>query len=168
MTLPELVTQQLPEVESFIETLESIDDDDGRSNEYRRISKLVRFAQRFYEAFFSQEFGIEVTAFTFHDKREVADEVTDAEEERSGQSDADGGSDDPRLDLAYRYLEICDQLHGELEFGYSLDDADFVVFHEETFPDWLDEVGEWMRQEANGDLAEGISRLSQGYRNAVS
>jgi hypothetical protein len=168
VTLPELVRQQLPKVENFIEVLSHIDDDDRRSAEYRRISKLVRFAQRFYEAFFNQEFGIEVTSFTFHDKRVVADEVTDAEEERSEQPDPDGGFEDSRLDLAYRYLEICDQLHGELEFGYSLDDADFVVFHEETFPDWLDEVGAWMQEEGSDDLVERIGQLSESYRDAVS
>lgn len=168
MTIPELVARHLPEVEGFIRTLEESEDDDRRSEEYRRISKLVRFAQRFYELFFDQEFGIAVTTFAFHDKRVVADEVIEAEEDRSGHSDADGGFDDPRLDLAYRYLEICDQLHGDLEFGYSLDNADFVVFHEEAFPDWLNEVGEWMRHEANDDLATKIGGLIEDYRHAVA
>jgi len=100
MTLPELVETQLPEVERFIEVLEDTEDDESRHGEYRRISKLIRFAQRFYELFLRDEFKIAATGFAFTDKRAVADEVTGAEELRSEQPDADGGFDDARLNLA--------------------------------------------------------------------
>ena len=161
LTVQELVAKYLPEVEGFLEKLQEAEDEDSRNEEYRRISKLVRFAQRFYELFLGEAFEVEVTSFAFSDKRLVAEKIREKEENR--EADELKGS---ALDLAYAFLDICDQLHGELDFGYSVDTGDFVEFHEETFPAWLDELSDWLCN-VDEDLAEKVKEISKRYRDVV-
>jgi hypothetical protein len=162
LTAAELVAKHLVEVEDFLDDLEKAEDDEERDDEYRRISKLVRFSQRFYEKFLSEQFDLDVTSFSFDDKRLVAEQISEEEEGRE-----DDEVEDPRLDLAYSYLEICDQLHGELEFGYAVDVGDFVEFHKETFPDWLGEVAEWLSCNSQKPLAGEVLSVSEHYRRVA-
>jgi hypothetical protein len=164
LTVSNLISEYLPEVLDFLESIGEVGGEEEREEEYRRISKLIRFAQRFYERFLKEEFGVEVASFSFVDKRRVAEQISKEEERRDGELSEPERS---KLDLAYRYLEICDQLHGELEFGYSADAADFVEFHEETFPDWLDEIAGWLDNNKQVDLAGQVREVAEWYRHVV-
>lgn len=173
MTLPELIGHHLPAVETFLDRIEK-QGDHAHGPEYRHIQPLVRFAQRFYEEFLSNVFDVDVDSFSFSDKRLVAGKV---DQEESSKKQVEGLTEEQaqerrenrnrELDLAYRYLELCDQLHEDLAFGYSEDDADYFVFHEETFPDWLDELADWLKIQGEGHLVERIQRLVKRYRRAV-
>lgn len=165
MSVSEVIEEHLPEVEEFLDGLER-STESTRGEEYRHIQALIRFAHRFYEEFLGPALGLGVTSFSFFDKRLVAEKIDQEENRESGS--ADGEQWNPQeLDLGYRYLEICDQLHEDLLFGYSEDDADYVVFHEETFPDWLEEVGAWLKAEGKKGLAERVEELVARYRHAA-
>jgi len=161
----QLVEEQLSAVEEFLEALEE-EPDSSHGSEYRHIHGLIRFAQRFYEDFLRSAFGIEITSFSFADKRVVAERI-DEEEGAGGDASPDDDRDAVQLNLAYRYLELCDQLHEDVLFGYSEDAADYVDFHEETFPDWLGELAALLKSRGEEDLSGRIADLIERYRLAT-
>jgi hypothetical protein len=73
-------------------------------------------------------------------------------------------------ELASQFEELSDLFHGALDFGYSEEDDDYVLFHRDAFPSWLDAVEQWLR--ASGDesdraLANNVDEVWKQYSHAI-
>lgn len=152
---------------SFIGKLEREDDDDARAAELRQVSVLMRFLNAFYEAFLDEEFGLAVQGFSYKDKRKVSRRLVRAESDDAGTA---GGMSEEAIELAARFEELSDLFHGTFDFGYSDDDEDFVSFHREVFPEWLDAVEIWLRstgEQTDQALANTVDDLWKRYSSAI-
>ncbi len=81
----------------------------------------------------------------------------------------DDGPSEPS-ELAAQFEELSDLFHGSMDFGYSDEDEDYVSFHRDAFPSWLDTVERWLR--ATGDekdrtLADNVDEVWKRYSDAI-
>jgi hypothetical protein len=165
MTSQEVVAEHLPRVTAFLKEVEAAEDDNGRAAYLRRVSTLIRFLGAFYEAFLPESFGISVRGFSYKDKRKVSRRLVRAE---MGAAPDDGLS--AARELASQFEELSDLFHGAMDFGYSEEDDDYVLFHRDVFPGWLDIVERWLR--ASGDesdriLANNVDEVWKTYSHAI-
>jgi hypothetical protein len=163
MNAREVLAEHLPEVLDFVEKIESTADDGDRKAELRRVSKLVRMMNAFYETYLPEYLDVHVRGFSYKDKRKVSRRLVRVE------ADAPNGDSSPPLELAAQFEELSDLLHGALDFGYSDEDDDFVTFHRDAFPDWLATAEEWLRASGVDDvqLAERVDQAWRRYTNVI-
>lgn len=164
MTAREVVAEHLPRVTAFLTEIEAADASE-RVADLRRVSTLIRFLSSFYEAFLPESFGIRVRGFSYKDKRKVSRQLVRAEMEAT----RDDGPSEPS-ELAAQFEELSDLFHGSMDFGYSDEDEDYVSFHRDAFPSWLDTVERWLR--ATGDekdrtLADNVDEVWKRYSDAI-
>jgi len=163
MSSEEVVADYLPLVSEFLDRVEAAsesddDDDDLRETELRSISNLIRFARDFYAAFLKDQFRVEVSGFSYPDKRRVSRRLVRAERATEPPG--------PALWLAQLFEDLCDALHGEIEFGYSDSDEAYREFHQNEFPQWLYQLAEWLA-EINPPLEEQVAAVVERYVRVV-
>ncbi|MGA2165361.1 MAG: hypothetical protein ABSH36_12940 [Solirubrobacteraceae bacterium] len=164
MTAREVVAEYLPRVRAFITEIEATDDSE-RATHLRRVSMLIRFLSVFYEVFLPESFNIRIRGFSYKDKRKVSRQLVRVE---MGATPDDGLSE--TNELAALFEELSDLFHGSMDFGYSEEDEDYVSFHRDAFPSWLDTVERWLR--ATGDendrtLANDVDAVWKRYSNVI-
>ncbi len=165
MSARDVLTEYRPHVVEFISELETTDDDTERAAHLRRVSILMRLLRTFYEAFLCEEFQLDVQGFSYKDKRKVSRRLVRAEGDSPSASESEEA-----IELAARFEELSDLFHGAFDFGYSEDDDDFVSFHREAFPEWLDAVETWLRStgdENDRALADAMDDLWKRYSSAI-
>jgi hypothetical protein len=164
MTAREILAEHLPRVATFLGTIEDADYGE-RAADLRRVSTLIRFLSAFYEAFLPESLDTRVRGFSYKDKRKVSRQLVRAERNAA----PDDGLEQTR-ELAAHFEELSDMLHGSMDFGYSEEDDDYVSFHREAFPSWLDTVERWLR--ATGDehdraLADRVDDVATRYVDVI-
>lgn len=153
-------------VDEFLQELEAAGDDDERKEfVLRDIQGLVRYAKRFYRDFLEEIFSVRVRSFTFRDKRMLARRMVAVE---AGSSAGKPNPQEPETILAEYYEDLVDMLHGDIDFGYSDDIADFTEFHRDLYPNWLIAVGEWLDSTGDTDAKDELWNLADRFRDVVA
>jgi hypothetical protein len=165
MTSTDAVEDVVGLVGDFLKQVEAQEDEDDRLYELRRISSLIRGVRSFYEHFLHERYELRIEGFSYRSKRAVARKLVHAERHLRGHSDDDAKT---ALDLGAMYEDLCDLLHGDLEFGYSENDDDYVEFHLQAFPTWLELVAARMRIDDRSDLADRVDEEADRYLNVFS
>lgn len=163
MSSQEVISDYLPLVEAFLERVEKSHDDEERERELQKVSHLIRFARDFYKDFFKEYFNVSITSFAYSDKRRVSRRLVRAEQELDPEADKLAWE---HLWLAQDYEELCDALHGDIEFGYSDSDESYTEFHHEEFPRWLYQLVEWLGA-IGSDLETRVNEVTNRYVGAV-
>jgi hypothetical protein len=159
-----VVAEHLSDVEEFLSSVESTVEESDRHAELRRISPLIRFVRRFYRSFLHQEYGLRIHTFSYRDKRLVSRLLVRQED----RVNTDALPKQRALELAAMFEDMCDLLHGDLEFGYSEEDDDYIQFHQEAFPRWLNLLAEWLKAENEDALVSEVEEAESKYRHVFA
>ena len=158
------VRDDLVVLEKFVSRVEAEKSRHGAGAALLKVRPLVRLARNFYIEFFREVFRLEISGFSFRDKRDVSRRLV-----REEQKASNGGANalkDQDFELAELYEALCDILHGDIEFGYGGDQDDYRQFHA-TFPNWLYAISEWAR-ERDEALARKLKAWQPRYEAAVA